>query len=557
MSRDWIVQTSSTTGTGPYTLGDPPLGTSYFPFRQRIDDGDDTVRYWVVNAERTKWEKNSGGELTYGVSPGTDTLSRNVVESTNGDAPISWIAEDLPLRVYVAPDSDVEEGAISGFLAATRPPQLRAGGRWWDRAAGLAVSWIDKLATGAATNIRLGLYDAVKGIYFADGRRPWTAVGANNKTVAAADIGGVFTQDNSVADRTLTLPAHDAAGVGEGFKVGGLGLTAGGQYGILLTPAAGDGIDGGADAAVKRIAGGVRFDVEWDAAGDTWRVTYLNTVPAVWTGRRQTVAAGPVSSAGLPTFLPSTNGALSLTMQNVSASARFVATAANGWDYQGRPADRIGVSLANLQWTGLTASRAAATPNFLYLTIGTDGVLTPGTTLLAPIYQHGGTPATTNGQFTFNIAEMKGYLGNGSSAPEAFAVFVGEAATDGSGVISTVAYAYNGLYESAFTATLPAAGTVATANHNIGAQPRAKELVAECTTIDLTYAVGQQISTSTGLQAADAEIFDVTLPSTRNTVSAGVINGGSWAALYADLTNRGAITRASWKYKFVADRGWG
>jgi predicted RNA-binding protein with TRAM domain len=556
MSRDWIVQTSVTTGTGTYTLGDPPLGTSYFPFRQRISNGATDVRYWVVNADRTKWEKNAGCTLTYGVSPGTDTLTRNVLESTNGDAPVSWVSGDMPLRVYIAPDSAVEEGVLEGFLGATRATQLKTGGRWWDRAAGLAVSWIDKFATGIATDVRVGVYDAVKALYFADGRRAWTAVGAANKTIAAADIGGIFTQNNSAAARTFTLPDHAATGIKEGFRVGGLGLTAGGQYGIVLTPAAGDGIDGGADGVAKTIPGGVRFDVVWDEAGDTWRVEYLNTPPAVRIPRRQTVASGPRDSNGHPNFLPSTETGLTLTTAGGLSSNNLIVTAANGWTPQGIPNDRIAVASANFSWTGLTASRAAATPNFLHVTVNADGTLTSGHTILAPIYQWAGTPSVTNGQFTFNISEMKGYMGNGTTAVESFIVFVGEAATDGSNVISTVEYAYNGLYDSGFTATLPTPGTPATANHNLGIHPRAKEMVIECTTIDITYAVGSQISTAGGLQTADTEVLDIPVIATRNTVSAGALNGGSWYALYADLSNRGTLTPASWKYKFTADRGW-
>lgn len=555
MSRDWIVQTSTTTGTGTYTLGDPPLGTSYFPFRQRIDDGDDTVRYWVVNASRTKWEKNVGGTLTYGVSPGTDTLSRNVLESTNGDAPVSWVSDDLPLRVYVAPDSDVEEGAISGFLAATRPPQIRTGGRWWDHTAGLAVSWIDKLVTDAATNLRVGIYDAVKGLYFPDGRRAWTAVGANNKVIAAADIGGVFTQDNSAASRTFTLPAHDAAGVGEGFRVGGLGLTAGGQYGIVLTPAAGDGIDGGADAATKTIPGGVRFEVVWDAAGDTWRVEYLNTAPAIRISRRQTVASGPVDSTGLPNFLPSTSASLTLSTAGGLTSNNLVVTAANGWTPQGNPNDRVAVASADFSWTGLTASRAAATPNYLYVTVNGDGTMTPGHTLLAPVYQWGGTPSTTSGQFTFNIPAMKGYLGNGSTADEVFVVFVGEAATDGSGVILTVEYAYNGRYESAFTATLPAAGTSVSANHNLGAKPGDSKCIIENTTAEWGYAVGEQVAE--GYMTIFSTIYnDIPIITTAKTIKIQVGISGGW--VLPDNTGYAQVlTLANWKYKFTADRGWG
>lgn len=123
--RDWVVETSSTTGTGDYSLsGSPPAGTSYFTFRQRYSNGDDEVCYWVVNADRTKWEKNRFGTLTYGT---TDTLSRNVVESTNGDAPVSWVGGDTPLRLYVVPDADAEEFAISMGLGTSRPDVLKFG----------------------------------------------------------------------------------------------------------------------------------------------------------------------------------------------------------------------------------------------------------------------------------------------------------------------------------------------------------------------------------------------------------------------------------------------
>ena len=347
------VETSNTVGTGSYSL-DGAKG-DYLPFSSQYSSGD-KPSYVVRNNNNTKWEMNRGAVFTPG-SPAT--MARGVWKSTNSNAAVPWTVDDLPLTVYVPASAEVHEGVVTGWLSAARHALLRAGSAFWTYA-DVAVRWDRYIALGDATQTKVGTLDVVKGLWFDDGRRPWTAVGAANKTIAAADINGVFTQNNAAANRTFTLPAHATAGILEGFKVGGLGLTAGGQYGIVLTPAAGDGIDGGADAATKTIPGGVRFDVEWDEAGDTWRVTYLNTVPAVWSGRRQTVAAGPVATTGLPTFLPSTNGALSVTAQNVTATARFVATAANGWDYQGRPNDRVGVSLTNLAWTSLTASRAAA-----------------------------------------------------------------------------------------------------------------------------------------------------------------------------------------------------
>lgn len=111
--RDWVVETSSTTGTGTYSLsGSAPAGTSYFTFRQRYSNGEDEVVYWVVNSDRTKWEKNRFGTLTYGTP---DTLSRNVVESTNGDAPVSWVGGDGPLRIYVTSDSVAQQLSIENF----------------------------------------------------------------------------------------------------------------------------------------------------------------------------------------------------------------------------------------------------------------------------------------------------------------------------------------------------------------------------------------------------------------------------------------------------------
>lgn len=128
--RDWVVETSSTTGTGAYALsGSAPAGTSYFTFRQRYSNGDDEVCYWVVNADRTKWEKNRFGTLTYGTP---DQLSRNVIESTNGDAPVSWTGGDGPLLIYVVPDAAVSDGVIRSWLAEDKDdiPTLLFG-PWW------------------------------------------------------------------------------------------------------------------------------------------------------------------------------------------------------------------------------------------------------------------------------------------------------------------------------------------------------------------------------------------------------------------------------------------
>lgn len=286
--------------------------------------------------------------------------------------------------------------------------------------------------------------------------------------------------------------------------------------------------------------------------------TWQTPSSASFSGVRQTVSAGPVTTDGLPNLLGTNPGALSLTTSNVSASYPLVATAANGWSSStGAPVDAIGYSTAPLQWTGLTASRAAATPNYLYVTIS-GGVMTTGKTLLPPIYQWGGTPAVTNGQFTFNIAEMRGYLGDGTTAPQANLVFVGEAATDGSGVISTVAYAYNGRYEGAWSAGIPNINTTMTADHNIGVHPRVRDWIFECTTADVGYLVGEQISMVDQTQTSNGIGVYHMQPctTTRNSMHTRTAPFNAFVCSNGTDGTNSNMAQASWKKKPIAERGW-
>lgn len=307
-------------------------------------------------------------------------------------------------------------------------------------------------------------------------------------------------------------------------------------------------------AAYKRLARGTADQVLSVSGADLiWRTLAAHPV---FSGLcRQTVAAGPVTTAGLPNFLPSANAALSVTSTNVSSTYPLVATAAAGWSATtGGPVDVIGYSTASLSWTGLTASRAAATPNFLYVTIA-NGLMTTGSTLLAPVYQWGGTPAVAAGQFTFNIAEMRGYLGNGSTAPQVNLVMVGEAATDGTGVISTVAYAYNGKFASAFTATLPSTATFTSASHNIGVKPRLSKLVIENISTELGFAIGDRISE--GHVSAYSTLY-VPVPIITTEKAIGFQTGNSAGVVLLARTTGVAtpLTAANWKYAFIAERGW-
>jgi uncharacterized membrane protein len=263
---------------------------------------------------------------------------------------------------------------------------------------------------------------------------------------------------------------------------------------------------------------------------------------------RQTVAAGPVTAAGLPNFLPATSVNLNLTSQNITGTAALVCTAANGWSQTtGAQANIIGISTSNLTWTGLTNTAT----NYLYVTIS-GAVLTTGFTTVVPVYQWGGTPAVTAGLFTFNISTMTGYLGNGSTAPQTNLVMVGEAVAAAGAITSTVAYAYNGTYDSGLTATLPTGGAT-TVSHNIGVYPRLWDLILQNTTGEQGYSVGDQISVRQILNngAAGGIAFRVTA----KTAVFGV------AAAWTTSSATGAsapvsLTVADWSYKVIASRGW-
>ena len=260
---------------------------------------------------------------------------------------------------------------------------------------------------------------------------------------------------------------------------------------------------------------------------------------------RQTVSAGPVTTAGLPSLFPATSAALSITTQNVSATAPFIATAASGFNQYGN-VDAVWRETANISWTGLSASGT----NYLYINAATGVV---GRTTLAPIYQLGGTPVVTNGQFTFNIAQMKGYIGNGSAAEETPIVFVGEAVTNASTVTSTVAYAYNGYYDSGWTNTLPSGGATISKTTNMGATDYEVTSWLKCLTAQNNYSVGDILSPwVSGYSTAEYPL----IPAIKRNSFYVYIGGGSTGNMMNSSGTNSNPTNSNWAYRFTARRNW-
>jgi hypothetical protein len=261
--------------------------------------------------------------------------------------------------------------------------------------------------------------------------------------------------------------------------------------------------------------------------------------------RRQTVVAGPITTAGLPGFLPATGAALALTSIGIAAATPLVVTAANG-GASGGANDLVGIATANLTWSGL----APSTTNYLYLTVAANGTLSAGSTTLPPVYQQGATPSSVNGQFTFNAGEMKGYLGNGSSFAQSSTVFVGEAVTSASAVTATVAYAYRGQATSGLYA-IPGGSTQTLVAHNLGVPPIMYDTVLRvvCITVNNGYPVGAEVDIGMGGGAAGAlvnvDIHNASF-SADNTVTINLPPFGGGAV--------GAVGAANWNFRVYAWR---
>ena len=294
------------------------------------------------------------------------------------------------------------------------------------------------------------------------------------------------------------------------------------------------------------------------AAGDTCilRATAANTVEILSyvqainnTARRtvpvrQTVLSGPVDTNGFSAFGGSTG------TTTVTASGTLVATASNGTDANGN-IDYVGF-ITNPSWTSLSTNGTM----YLYLDIALNGTCTTGSTTLLPTYRWGGADVTTNNQFTFNIQEMVGKVGNGATATQTYRVFVGEVTVAGAVVTAITWYQLQGRYTSATTATLPAVSTKTSANHNIGVTPKQRRFVAVCTTTDGGYAVGEELNTLVTITSGTA--FTVPLSPKGSRLAMSIATGSSSAAVaMTDAgTSRLDLTLASWSYRFEAERGW-
>lgn len=264
------------------------------------------------------------------------------------------------------------------------------------------------------------------------------------------------------------------------------------------------------------------------------QLSNIAAIPSV----AQTVLAGPVDSNGFAAFGGSTGST------TVTASGTLKAAVSAGLE-----TNYIG-TIANPSWTGLATNGTM----YLYLDITSGGVVTTGSSVLAPAYQFGGTYSIATGQYTFNIQEMVMKVGNGTTATQVTRVFVGEV-TVAAGVVSTITwYALKGQYQSPDTAW-PAAATAVSLSHNIGALTISSPIVqAVCQTTDAGYAVGDIIIPHTQSAAS----YSSSIIPWKTAKTCGFTTGATAAI---NLINKStgvevAGVGANWKYRVILTRGW-
>ena len=521
MFAERTMETGASSGTSVLTLGTSVSG--WKTWRSQLATAT-VVFYFAEISDGSIWEAGYG-TLTYG-SPDTIT-GRTLILSSTGS-----LVDFASATVYVmsVPNAVAMKHMLNP-IAATRPAWLQAGGTWRDYTLGLGTTWVENLATSAVAggDAEMGRLNVAKKIYIASNAAPIRDTTTAGSTIAVTDRGSIVSHDTSAAVRVAVLPA--VATATEGFYVG---IYGDGIFPVFIDTNATEAID---NAVVPP------GQVLWvRCTGAKW-LTQGNANQAL-IGQRQAVTTGPLSS-GAPNLLATVAG-LPLSTSNVAAATPLIVRASNG-DFE-----RWGLSTGNVSFGTL----ANTTTNYLYVTVGVDGVLTGGNTTQVPVYQESGTPGVTSGLFTFNYGEMKGYLGNGSTAPQAYVVVVGEAVTSGGNVTAVTAYAYKGRYDSGYTATLPGAWTATSKNHNLGVVPNFADFRACNTTTEYGYAVGDEIGMGSFFQ--NDGINPYATPSLLAGRKAMTVKTGStgWLAVHMSSSSVTTFTAGNWKWRMIADRGW-
>lgn len=252
---------------------------------------------------------------------------------------------------------------------------------------------------------------------------------------------------------------------------------------------------------------------------------------------RQTVELGPVDTSGFSAFGGSTGST------TVTASGTFYLNAANGM------VNRRG-SITNPSWTGASTNGTM----YAYLDIAADGSCTSGLSTLAPTYRWGGADVVTSGQFTFNIQEMQGKVGNGATAVQTYRVYVGDFTVAGNVVTAITWYALMGRYDSGWTNTLPTTATSISKTHAIGIVPEKFKIDIKCLSAAGGFSIGDIVLPYTAGNAAYITPFSPLVSSMVMQFTTG--SNQAFSLLHKTTGANTYLTLTDWAYRVTAGRGW-
>lgn len=511
------VGTSITVETGDGSLFPAAGGGDYFYATLFLEDGTNEI---------VKCTNRSGDTLT-------------VTRAQDGTAARAWLSTTtrIECRVNAATLEDIRDTAD---LASTNASSAVSTAGAASSAASAAQADADA-ANEIIGNLELGWVNTAETIVSSTGS---TVVVSGDKT--ATYVAGRPIRVNASGAQTGLVQSSSYGAPNTTITITGFTVSSPTQVEVGVMPAASM-IPAGA------LANGMTCTTQspGDNSGKLASTEYADaSADAAVSGikrleKRQTVLAGSVDSSGHANFISAGSG----FSVNVAATSKpIVLAAANGYNSAGN-LDRVGVVSADTSIGSLTPSSTC----YLYADIAADGSVTFGHTTLAPVYQWGGTYSTTSGQFTFNIQEMIGKVGNGSSAVQTYRLFIGEATTNGSGVTAVVNYAIQGRYQSAAAAI--AINTKYSYSANIGVTPRVFDVYMVNTSTDLGYAVGDIVKVAASDTDSLASRAVTPWVSGRNTVNVSTGNG-TVSGNHANGGAGGAMTYSKWNHYVVADRGW-
>lgn len=210
-------------------------------------------------------------------------------------------------------------------------------------------------------------------------------------------------------------------------------------------------------------------------------------------GVRQCVLSGIVDANGQPAHVQISGGAININGVQASAAFPFVATAAKGFDSNGRPVDAV---------CSITSNQASVFAwnlnsfNYCYVDLTTPSAPTFGISTLRPIYSFLAPASPATDQHWFSLAVWTMYRWTGSAWAQVTRTFIASVYISGSGLpggVTNIAAPFAGKYVGPWISTLPAVATALTAQDGMDTDLYDAAIDLQCLTAENGFAAGNVV----------------------------------------------------------------